>query len=550
MIHQQVLHPTALPTTPYAALTANYSHRQEHWWQFRVYTTASTFTGARIGLMALPDPNFTNTMNADVVWAACCNGRGIMVDVCGNRTGGARFHVTCSTTRLSNATPSSQDSLLGFASSTLIGWLLQAPIGLQDSAYLSATILGRVCLTCYNPLAGFATLQLPYLRSTPNVAPGTPVAWELLVALNSSSNGGVDTNSGMNASNGYKWALGHIGDAWLAGGWYFQFFGAGQAAPTIGSSPNANNKLVTIKGAPRTACVYTCNHPFQEWETNRGFHMTPKYFATFVSPISQTVTLVGFNDYEAACHQASGNTGMVPANTELCVTYGFEPKWIQFHPNTSQNQLDLQFFEIFSAEGWKVRNIYSTVSNVSNSASGPLVTAAVAASYTPATYTLAGLTQPTLVPAGLSQPTHQQMAGSTPYWNAQGWTTTSVQPCNPSNFVTSSNSSTTWEEDSDQELEQEQPQPPDYTDLQVPPTPVLSGPLDHLSSLELQTQIDLVTTRLSTLQAEQSRRAADGLASPSPLSVTSTGLPNWISLLRRALAVAEPMPNTPETELD
>lgn len=509
-------------------------------------------------MLALPDPNITNSLTADVVWGSIANGRGCMIDCVGNRSREARFQITSATPRLSNSTPQAQDSLLGFASAMLHGWLLQAPIGIEASSFLSMTVLARCCLETYNPIPGFAMMQSPYLLATPNIAPNTPISW----MIKTTTVKGVSMNS-----NGQKWALGHIGDAWLAGGWYLQFWGAGGNAPQVGSTPTSNS-VVTITGTPKKGCVYICNSNFPEWETNRGIHMIPKYFATFWSPISGTITLVGFSSYEDAVNQASGNTGMVPPNTELCVKYAYEPKWDDFHLMNAGNAIELQFFEVFAVNSPVLSgNIYSTTNEITGSASGPNVTPSAAS----AIYTMAPsrMAYPQLAPLAPATAQYSQtlplQGGSTQYWSVPTSTTTSAAPCLPNSYANSLTSSQEWEQDTEEEQD-ETDQPLSQETFEQ--TLQNERRWAQLSNLELNQRIEVLRQQMEELEVEhqtrlqqctdiltrhyqQGEQAVGSAGQPSEtssvLTTTTGGLPRWQSLLQRALAVASQHTPQPPT---
>lgn len=315
------LHPIALPYTPYAAACGNCTHRREHSWRFRAYVTTCTIAGARVSCIALTDPTYTGGLPMAAVWGAVANGRGTMVDTAGGRSREARFSIRGSTGVLSNANPPTSGNMLGYSSAVMLIHLLQAPIGLTTQTQLNITIMAQCRMTPINPIPGFLHAQAPTFQPMPNSTPDTP-DWMFAFPYN---NEYADDKPG----EATGWILNHTGDAWLAGGFYIEFKGAFKALP---SGNAADGSGPHVLGVPEVGSVYITNTPFPDWTTNQDFFAKPIYFAIFCSPISQTVSLVGFTNYDHAMAQASGNTGMVPSNAELCVTYHHGPIWSQILP--------------------------------------------------------------------------------------------------------------------------------------------------------------------------------------------------------------------------
>lgn len=372
------LHPTSLLGNPYSAACANSTHRQEFWWQLRVYTTSASFTGARVAVLALPDPSYSGGLSAGTVWGAVANGRGSMIDTSGNRTRDARFQIQGSTSMLSNARPPANMNMLGYADAVLITWLLQPPIALGQDSKINVTIMARCCLQGKNPVPGYLLAQLPHPTQQPDSRPnpGQRPDWIL-----------VKDHSVGPLPGDYMgdWAVWHTGDAWLAGGWYFSFKSAHGQVPT----PSAQDPK--IKGEPCWGCVYVSSDVFPEWETNRQHRGVPKYFACYLSPISRYVFLVGFTNFDWAQAQASGHTGLVPPDVELCITYtGSKPKWSQFSGDT--DVVRTYFYEIWRADPGRVGQVYSSTFAITDS------------DYPQDTYALAPRASPNFTGQALAQP--------------------------------------------------------------------------------------------------------------------------------------------------
>lgn len=247
---------------------------------------------------------------------------------------------------LSNASPP-PGNMLGYSNAVLVLWLLQAPVGLGENTQLNVTVLARVNMQGHNPVPGYLLTQLPSLGAHDPERPPASQKPDWIVR------GGNTTTTGDNMGD---WAVNHTGDAWLAGGYYFHFHDQGKAAPT------ANGREVGIYGQPRYGCVYTSSDIYPEWETNRRHKAVPKYFATFKSPISGYVFLVGFTNYDWAKSQAAGYTGLVPPDVELCISYSQPPRWSAFAGD--HDKIQTYFYEVFRADPDRTGNIYTTVNQI------------------------------------------------------------------------------------------------------------------------------------------------------------------------------------------
>lgn len=432
------------------------------------------------------------------------NGRGTMMDSVGNSQRSARFHIFGSTDLLSNAAPPPGiPNMMGYSSAIFIMWCLQAPMGITETVELDCTVMARVQLQCHNPIPGFLRNQTPIFQTPPGLIPGEQPDWVFAVNIKTS---GFEGDALMAST---AWCLNHYGDAWLAGGYYFQFPNPHQQAPT------------EIYGVPEDGAVYRATPVFGEWETNNGWKAQPIYFASFTSPISKTVTLVGFTNYEWATNQASGWTGNVPAGAELCIQYHSPgPTWATFCPKTTTisdtTYYLIKFYKLYTTNPPGGGPIYSSAKPVASApgASSGSYTAALP----PARYTTAGTASPQVSytqtrqiaalvspPQGLYAPrlpqgpsvstyqsTAQQAAGlpvPMPPWPQSSTTSTEPQRCSnitgqtlPTNSSRSSQSS----QDSDDE----------WSDSSEWSTQHLQQETDRLMG-----QIDDLADRLWDLQA-------------------------------------------------
>lgn len=551
LLSETWLHPTALLGNPYSAACANCTHRQEYWWQLRVYITSASFTGARVGVLALPDPSYSGGLTPATVWGAVANGRGSMIDSSGNRSREAKFQIQGSTTMLSNAHPPANMNMLGYADAILITWLLQSPIALGQDSKINVTIMARCCLQGRNPVPGYLLAQLPHPSDQPQTRPnpGQKPSWIL------------DKGEGVGPVPGDRmgsWAVSHVGDAWLAGGWYFNFAGAHAPAPS-----GTQNDQPRIKGMPCWGCVYTSSDIYPEWETNRGHHAVPKYFACYLSPISRYVFLVGFTNFDWAQAQASGHTGLVPPDVELCIKYsGPEPTWSKFAGDTDKVQT--YFYEIWRADPGRVGQVYTTVNEIQDG------------DYPQDTYSLA--TAPFRVPT-LAQPWPYLSPRTASTTNSLSETTSrplTQQPLLQPRYsaaragsMTSTSSSSSWSSSPgpDSRVPPTAPQmtieeltaqltrlaacvggqflPPELPPVNPPADPQedaqsqdsYSTPSDEQ---ELQRDPDLA-------QQSEAQPAGAQYTPESPLPQTPAGLPDWTTLWMRALQYAGqgPAPGLP-----
>lgn len=318
----------------------NHTHRVEAQWQLRCYITTASTTGARVAAMAFTDPNHHDKLTTEHVWGAVVNGRGAMMDACGNTSRGVTFRLVTATRVLSNAKPPIDEGLLGYSAAHLITWVLQPPIGLGDYSDLNCTILARVCLKGVNPVPGFGLMQL---QGTNDYQPVGKAAWSLVR---------VNTGQTSNSSSMYTpqtWAVSHTGNIPLAGGVYFLFWNAYGEAPLVGNgAQSGNGGGITIKGEPKTGCVYTSDATFPAWSNNRGQQVVPKFFTCIAGFASSHALMVGFARVEDACNQALGKWLVIPGGAELCLVYSGTPKWKNFNPNvTSTNQQEISFWQVY-----------------------------------------------------------------------------------------------------------------------------------------------------------------------------------------------------------
>nr|QUS52785.1 hypothetical protein 3 [Mute swan feces associated tombus-like virus 5] len=345
------LHPLTLPTSPYATQLANYTHRKEERWEFRIYMTTASTTGSRVAALVVPDPTHATRLTSDMVWGAICNNRGVMVDSTGNMSRDSRFAVQSATVLLSNAALPGNESYLGYTAGTLTLWLLQRPIGLNDkNVLLKCTVMARCLCRGVNPIPGFQLAQMGL--GTDALQPVGQPAWQMLRIGTSFSD-----NTRMNSLSDEPWVKSHIGNLPLAGGYYFDFWNHKGKAPIYNSgSTNATNgysKGITIKGVPKTCTVYTCSTPFPPWQNNRGANIVPKYFTIISGVVSSTVLMVGFATQADAENQALNRWMAIPPGAELCIRYSGAPTWGDFHPLTGgsqANEMQLTFYELYTTQ--------------------------------------------------------------------------------------------------------------------------------------------------------------------------------------------------------
>lgn len=293
-----------------------------------------------MGLIALSDPSYNGGMTIETVWGAIANGRGIMVDSTGNRTQSSSFTIAGSTTRLSNAAPPPGGNMLGYANAIVLVYCLQSPVGLSSDTRLNLTIMARCDMRPINPIPGFLHAQAPIFQPTSDSV-GAPT-WMFLFPQPGDWNNKFGKNDSM---KGDGWVLSHVGDSWLAGGWYPLFNGHGGPVPTSTGQPVTTsqtdlNNGPNVYGMPMIGSVYTSPQEPSDWTTNNNFLAKPIYYAIFESPISGSVCIVGFTNFEYAQAQATGNTGMVPSGAELALTYNREPTWGDFLPNVLRYTAD------------------------------------------------------------------------------------------------------------------------------------------------------------------------------------------------------------------
>lgn len=333
-------------------MLANCTQRQEARWEMQAFVTTATFTGCRLGILALSDPGYDGaSLSPQLVWGAIMNQKGTMVEASGTSGKRTKFAVATPTHALSNATPPQPNNMVGYAAAVAILYCLQAPIALHETMDLSVTVMARCLIRCSNPIPGYALYQTPIAHTDHNVPEGAKPTWILNVAATPYN----DTKPGA-SSTMYRgeWVKSHNGGAWLAGGYYMYFMHWGQAAPKDGV-PSTNTTSsgygpVTIYGDPKRCCVYTTDDTFPLWQDNDKANKRPKYFVTHVNPIHHSVWLVGFQLLEHAMMQARGDTGMVPHGAELCIRYNQIPTWQESFPKSTGSTIDLKFYLLYESE--------------------------------------------------------------------------------------------------------------------------------------------------------------------------------------------------------
>lgn len=541
------LHPIALPNTPYSAACANYTHRREHDWAFRVYITTTSVAGARVAAIALTDPTYAGGLPLQAVWGAVANGRGTMVSSMGNQTRSTAFRIRGSTNTLSNANPPLGNNMLGYSDGILLIYCLQAPIGLSSDTQLNCTILARCSLSPINPIPGFLHSQAPIFQPTQGDDGGAP---DFMLLFPGPDSGQFGPNDLMDNEG---WCLNHSGDAWLAGGYYFLFKGAGGPVSTVPPA-QGQSTAAYIYGVPKIGSVYTSPQLWNDWTTNNDFLAKPIYFSIFRSPISGTVTLVGFTNFEHATAQASGNTGMVPSGAELCISYHSPPTWGQFLPNRLRYNSDVDasgplpsgaanyryatFFEVASTPPPLGRPVYTTQHAITD-AMWKGVTPASMQSYSLATapplpgFKTSLYDQP-FGPLGIpqshmSQPTLQQHSMLTPH-----------------QLATSPNS---WGQTTNNNL---QLCKKTYTSSIGPMTPRYSTEENNLSSL-IGSQLTPTLTQLNTPSSLMSSPGYKTTPMPSastiltPSTMTSTTLPTNLESSSRISTTLSGVGLSPQT---
>lgn len=365
------LHPTTLPDTPYATANLNFTHRIEYRWQIKCYITTASFTGTRIACLAFTDPNQHDRLTTAMVWGAVANGRGAMMDSCGNSSKAVSFQLQTATRVLSNAKPPVDDNLIGYAAAHLITWILQGPIGLKDNSDLNATIMARCLQKGLNPIPGFGIMQM---QPSGPYQPVGQAAWKF-TRLNADKTANEQSMYEPNV-----WAVSHTGNIPLAGGIYFLFHGAYGPAPKVGTGSQASGVVgsgggITITGEVKTGCVYATDFTFPPWMNNRGQKVVPRYFACIAGFATSHCLLVGFDRLEDACAQVNNKWLVIPGGAELCLKYSGTPRWRDFNPNVSQTkQQEISFWLVFD-NGYS-KPVYSTVNpgqlSISTARAAPL----------------------------------------------------------------------------------------------------------------------------------------------------------------------------------
>lgn len=450
---------------------------------------------------------------------------------------------------LSNASPPSSGNMLGYSDAVLILWLLQAPIALGPDSSIDITIMARCCLQGHNPVPGYLLTQLPHPSNGEPSRPGAGQKPDWILKTD-----GVSPVPGDKMTN---WVVWHDGDAWLGGGHYFAFYQAHKPAPT------ASGNQVGCYGSPRVGSVYTSSDVFPEWETNYRRKAVPKYFAVFLSPISQVVFLVGFTNFEWAKNQAAGYTGLVPANVELSITYDRDtPKWSQFAGDT--DKIQTYFYEVYRAEYGRSYPVYTTENPIQGT------------DY-PADTRTGGHDVPdwgSMTPY-LPVPLHPALAQPSPPASHQPPTSirwlsetqsrsrsynallTPRYPTSRRNSLPSTDSSDWWSQGGEGPSQQAQVTPPPPT----APNMTLDELMGQLTLLAQQVPPELAATLTTQLQpparpfdydtttdpggplqfsSDSEPEAGPSDASPPP--VTPSGLPDWAKLWLRTLQIAGQVP--------
>lgn len=498
--------------------------------------TAST-TGCRCAVMVLPDPSYEGGLTTEMVWGAVMNRRGTMVDSCGNTSRRTRFRVNGSTTLLSNAAPPT-GNMMGYSDGVLVTWCLQPPVGITENVYLDAAILCRVNMQCHNPVPGFLQSQVQIFQRPPEQTPGREPDWAFVVK--DITQHGFESDALMVNT---AWCLNHVGDAWLAGGYYFQFASVGDSAPA------------EVFGVPEYGAVYTSTYKFNNWETNTGWQADPLYFATFRSPISGTITLIGFTNFEWAKNQAAGWTGNVPSNTELCIKYARPgPVWANMFPQTTampSNKIGYKalFYKIFSAEPPRGGPVYSTQNSISQ-----MPTTAGRTLTTPTiTYTSSGLPTPPLPaaryslmppPVESSGPGSQPLEPLCPRYNTNSNPLDSTKITGttlPARSPRSSESSETWSTQDDDEWSCGHIRDSSEQILQD-----VERISERIWTLQAHSTLDPDTPGLlAQAQARMSQRYHEIIhrdpyeGASAPPAEGGGQLPQWGSLLRKALSAMQ-----------
>lgn len=338
-----------------------------------------------MAVIALPDPSFNNYMIApELVWGAVMNRRGTMVEASGRTGRRTAFRIQTSTTTLSNASPP-ESNMLGYSAGILILYCLQPPIAVNTDTELAITVMGRCLLQCLNPVPGYALFQTPIHHQGSTVAPGAAPAWVLEVDATNTNNTISD-----------KWIGYHYGGAWLAGGYYTEWYNWGGNAPKYNSSSSGQSfeqsDGVSIWGRPLRMAVYTSDLTFPYWEDNDKSKKVPRYFVTFVNAIHHSVNIVGFQLLEHAMMQARGDTGMVPHGAELCLRYDKKPKWKEVYPESGGTRLAVKFFPVWQSDkpypfGGPIYNTVNTCTAISTATYSTTNTMATAALTAPTSVT-------------------------------------------------------------------------------------------------------------------------------------------------------------------
>lgn len=148
------------PDTPYFTRSFNHTHRVEESWEFEILITAATTTGVRVAAIPVDDPTPRPVMNRTIAFQQVANKRAAIASVTGTRDSQARVPMVGTTVRLSNARPPFRSSLVGFAVGSIFLFLLDHPIGIEDTTKIFVTLLARVRLRLFGPFTGFLAFEV------------------------------------------------------------------------------------------------------------------------------------------------------------------------------------------------------------------------------------------------------------------------------------------------------------------------------------------------------------------------------------------------------
>lgn len=306
-LENMLLHPSNFPRTPYASVCSNYAYREEFAWEFRIIVTTAANTGFRGAIILVPDPTQqAPPATSSIIWSAIMNKSGAWMSSTGTGESRVRIKTTSATRRLSNARPQHSDNWTGFATGSLVVYLVDPPIGLAQTATgntVRVTILARPELRCYQPIAGW----LDWTQTEPTPGPGPspqPSSFRLQFTATASMADVLND---------------HQASAWLAGGYYLDM-----------TQLVRNTQQPWLQQGELWAfSIYICNPRARDWQDNDSATKEPGFFVTWQEPASSVVQLVGFEDLKYARYQADEQTGSIPHGAECCICYHTSdiPSW-------------------------------------------------------------------------------------------------------------------------------------------------------------------------------------------------------------------------------